>query len=101
MIMTAHRIISVGAVALLLIDLLWFLLRLLRGRGGRKPAEKGFLLREVMIYLCSAAIIVLCFFMDFGVAGNFVLNGCAVLAAEIANRQWLNPDEADKSVDTL
>ena len=91
--MTLHRIISILAVILLVIDMIWFAVRMIRYKADENKKalipEKGFLVREILIYVSSAAISVFCFFIDFGLMGNAVLNACAVIATEIANRQWM------------
>ncbi|MCR4580684.1 MAG: hypothetical protein K5681_10105 [Treponema sp.] len=87
--MTLHTIISISAIVLYLLDMLWFVIRLIKNGKPKASSEKGFVPRQVCIYIASVAIIVLCIFIEFGTMGDFVLNACALLACEIANRQWL------------
>ena len=93
--MTIHRIINLCALGLVVLDMLWLVIRLVRNGKPNLPEEKGFLVRLVSIYLSSAAIVALCFFIDFGTMANVVINACSVLGIEIANRQLLGIDTQD------
>ena len=86
--MTVHRIINICALVLFALDMVWFLIRLIKNGKPEPSEEKGFVLREILIYITALVIIGLCFFIDFGLMANIILNACAILAAEIANRQW-------------
>ena len=86
--MTLHRIINICSFVLFALDMLWFVIRLIKKGKPEPKSEKGFVAREILIYITSAAIIFLCLFIDFGLMANIVLNATAILAAEIANRQW-------------
>ena len=88
--MTLHRIINFTTLLLLVLDLIWFSIRLVKNGKPHLPEEKGFLIRIICIYISSLAIITMCFFIDFGTMGNIALNGSGLLGTESANRQLFN-----------
>lgn len=94
--MSTNRIVVIVAFALIIIDLIWFAIRVVKNGFDDKNNWNGsFILREVLIYLCAIGIIVLNIFMEFGTLGDVVLCGCGVLAVEIANKELL-PKPIDK-----
>lgn len=66
---------------------------------GRRDIEgpKGkFWARQTGIFVFALAIIVLCFFMSFGAAGNIALCACGVLGCYIATKEFADhPDDAE------
>lgn len=94
--MSTNRVIVIIAFALVLIDMIWFVIRAVKnGFDDKSNWNKSFIIKEVLIYLCAVGIIVLNIFMEFGTLGDAVLCGCGVLAVEIANKELL-PKPIDK-----
>lgn len=94
--MSTNRIVVIVAFALIIIDMVWFVIRAVKnGFDDKSNWNRTFILREVFIYLCAIGIIVLNIFMEFGTLGDVVLCGCGVLAVEIANKELL-PKPIDK-----
>lgn len=50
--------------------------------------KKAFWPRQIGIFVSSAAIIVLCFFMYFGIAGHIALCACGVMGCFIATKEF-------------
>lgn len=58
---------------------------------GRKEIEGSvgkFWARQISIFVFALAIIVLCFFISFGTAGNIALCACGVLGCYIATKEF-------------
>lgn len=66
-------------------------------KGKREVAQnqKSFLIREVLIFIFTLALIVLCFFIEFGLMSDVILNGCAVIGAFIASKELYQKEEND------
>ena len=88
--MITNRIICIAAVVLILVDFIWFFVRL-KKNGLKKKEELGnkVLIRICGIYACAAIILILNFFIIFGTFSDIVLSGCSVIAIEITNRELL------------
>lgn len=88
--MPQNRIVTLVACVLAVFDLIWFIIRGVKnGFVKKEEIDKPFIIRSVMIYLCAVAVIVISWFMEFGLAGDLVFCACGVLGMEIENRQLL------------
>lgn len=94
--MSAHTVINCISIAAVLIDVIWFLLRVKKnGWGDKSEWNKSFFTRVISIYVVALVIIGLSFFITFGNLSDVILNACAVLGIEIANKELL-PKPIDK-----
>ncbi len=81
--------ISIGAAVLYVLVLISIPFRIKKyGRREKGDDEKNFWIREIFIFILSAAIIALCAFISFGTVGNVVLCGCGVMGAVIAAKEF-------------
>ena len=82
--------ISIGAAVLYVLVLISIPFRIKKyGRREKGDNEKLFWIREIAIFILSAAIIALCAFLDFGIPGTIALCGCGVLGAYSATKMLL------------
>lgn len=89
-----NRLIAVIGMILVFMDMISFAVRAKkRGIRTELKEDRKFVIREVLIYLCSVLIIALVFLLEFGTLGDAVLCGSSVLGAELANRELLNVDD--------
>lgn len=94
--MPAHRVINFIAIAAIVVDIIWFVLRVKKdGWGDKSDWNKSFLAKVISIYIVALMIVGLSFFITFGNLSDVVLNACAVLGIEIANKELL-PKPIDK-----
>lgn len=94
--MPQNRIIVLIAAGLIVLDLIWFVIRIIKNGLKENDRSKISIARSVMIYITAAALLVVAAFREFGLMGDIIISGCSVLAFEIENRQFLGLiDEED------
>lgn len=88
--MSINIICAISAYVLEVLDLIWFFIRGKKnGFVDRKEFSISSIIKICLIYICVVTIPVLCFFIDFGIAGNVAICACSVLGMEIANKGFL------------
>lgn len=88
--MPLNRIISLIYVGLIVIDFIWFAVRAVKnGLAGKESLSAKNILFCILGYIFSVGVIILSWFRDFGLFGNIIFTGCALLAVELENRQLL------------
>lgn len=88
--MEQNRIIILIAAALMILDIIWFVIRGVKnGFNGVAQRTKAMLIGIFAGYIAAVAMLVIFWFREFGIFSDIILCGCAVLAVELENRQLL------------
>lgn len=89
--MYTNRIVALVVAVLIVLDMIWFVI-CGKKNGFRDPATitKGIIVRKIVIYAMSLGLLVVACFREFGLVGDIVFSGCALLAVEITNRYFLS-----------
>lgn len=66
------------------------------GKREIKDDKKSFWIREILIFVFSFILCLLCLKFEFGTAGDIVLCGCGVVGAYIASKEMLDIPEEEE-----
>lgn len=66
------------------------------GKNDKTQNENSFLTREILIFVFSFILCLLCMRFEFGITGDVVLCGCGVLGAYIAGRELYDNNDGEE-----
>lgn len=98
--MPQNRIVTLVALGLVVLDMIWFLIRGIKnGFVDKEILTRAFVIKSIVVYIFALAIIVITWIREYGILGDIVICGCGVLAVEIKNRQMLGIINDDDDID--
>lgn len=97
--MPVNRIIVLIAAGLVVLDVIWLFIRGKKnGFTGKEEFSRVMLIRIISGFLMSVCLLVVLWFREFGMIGDIVLCGCAVLSVEVESKLLLGSSQYDEDM---